>query len=312
MILVKEMLEASHTDGERVDGEILVQSYGVQKTKFDKEYLSGVLMAGTTIPFKVWNNFTAFQTMKDTDLSGKVVHITGAYSLYKDSVSISIETITESTTAQVDDFLEVRYNAEAYGNALKTIVQQNVSEKGMSLANKVLFENEKVWQRFTTEFAARTHHDCFKSGLLAHTYKVTSLMTVVLNLYGAKLCHNQDEKDLYVLGALFHDIGKIDEYNIGNVTRKSIVTHQYLGVEYLDKDFIVSTYNEEWYYHLVSIILQHHGEWGMPPKSIGAKIVHQVDLLESMVQGIIQDTEGRTPKDTIKVDDSYLYQYNYE
>ena len=292
MILVKEMLEASHTDGERVDGEILVQSYGVQKTKFDKEYLSGVLMSGTTIPFKVWNNFTAFQAMKDTDFSGKVVHITGAYSLYKDSVSITVETITESTAAQVDDFLEVRYNAEAYGNALKTLVQQNVSEKGMTLANKVLFENEKVWQRFTTEFAARTHHDCFKSGLLAHTYKVTSLMTVVLNLYGAKLFHNQDEKDLYVLGALFPNIA--------------------VFIKGKDKDFIVSTYNEEWYYHIVSIILQHHGEWGMPPKSIGAKIVHQVDLLESMVQGIIQDTEGKAPKDTIRVDDSYLYQYDYE
>ena len=50
----------------------------------------------------------------------------------------------------------------------------------------------------------------------------------------------------------------------------------------------------------------------MPPKSIGAKIVHQVDLLESMVQGIIQDTEGKAPKDTIRVDDSYLYQYDYE
>lgn len=89
---------------------------------------------------------------------------------------------------------------------------------------------------------------------------------------------------------MFHDLGKIREMNLGVYQNCSKVTHRFLGIEYLAqlKEMIVTSYSEEWYYDLVSILLQHHGEWGDPCKTLVSYIVSKVDLFESQMTLIPQ------------------------
>ena len=307
-MITKEMLEKVHFDEEHIEGHIFIQSYKVQLTKAGKEYIVGTLCSGCSMPFKVWGNYAAFDKLRNTDLQGKVVNIVGSFSLYNDVYSILVSDLSVVEGANISDFLETRYNADAYGEGLKNLVKGVLSEKGYALVDRLLFSTD-IWETFKVEFAASNHHDNCKSGLLAHTYRVVSFMTVVLNMYGENLVKTQDEKDLYIIGALLHDLGKVAELHLGSYTRKSVVTHQFLGVEYLNKDDIVAQYGEEWYYHLVSILLQHHGEYGMPPKSVSAFIVHLVDNLEAQIQGLLQVVETASATDSIRWDDYYLMQY---
>jgi 3'-5' exoribonuclease len=47
--------------------------------------------------------------------------------------------------------------------------------------------------------------------------------------------------------------------------------------------------------HLIHLVLSHHGnlEWGSPvaPKTLEAVLLHQIDLLDSRVQGFLEHTE---------------------
>ena len=91
-----------------------------------------------------------------------------------------------------------------------------------------------------------------------------------------------------------HDIGKIYEYTNGVIKGNGlIVSHNTFGVEMLSKhkDFIVEKKNEEFYYRLLAIIVQHHGEFGENPRSVEAFMIHMVDYLESSFQAIEESYE---------------------
>ena len=57
--------------------------------------------------------------------------------------------------------------------------------------------------------AARTIHHNYVSGLLEHTLEVIAICRDLVKLYGDRL-----QLDLLVAGAVLHDIGKIEEYDL--------------------------------------------------------------------------------------------------
>lgn len=102
------------------------------------------------------------------------------------------------------------------------------------------------------------------------------------------------DNDLFALGATIHDIGKIYEYTNGVIEGNGLlVSHTTFGVEMLskNKDFIVSLKSEEFYYRLLSIIQQHHGEFGEKPRTVEAYLVHMADYMESSFQAIEESYE---------------------
>lgn len=301
--ITKEQLKGSHTSGEQISGMVLLQDSRRQMTKTNKPFFTGTLMSGTTVPFKVWDNAGAFPILESQNLAGSVVYISGVWNEYQGVCSIVIESIIPDKEGSYNpvDFLPVKYNKDAYWGGLKQMVEKLVSPKGMIIANKVLFENEEVANRFKTEFAAKSHHDNCPSGLLAHTYKLLYFTQAVISLYGDLV-----DRDVLVLGVLFHDIGKIHEMHYGAYQPCSKVTHRFLGVEMLDKELIVKEYGEDWYYELVSIMLQHHGEWGDPCKTLSARIVNMIDEFESGMMLLSQLKEESDNCGTINVNGTYL------
>lgn len=298
------MLGGTHYNGDVVSGIILLKDVVRATTKNGNPFFHGSVCSGTDVSFKAWDNSEAFKMLEREDLAGKVVYISGNWSEYMGVVSIILDTVmTNAELVAIDpmNFIESKYNIDAYWSGLQNIMKSTLTEKGMLLANKFLFENEEVANAFKVEFAAKSHHDNCKAGLLAHTYKVCYLMQVTLNLYKDIV-----DKDLVMLGVLLHDIGKIKEMHMGVYQPCSKVTHRFLGIEMLDKDLIVENYGEDWYYELVSIMLQHHGEWGDPCKTVSARLVNLVDEFEAKAMLIKQAVDISDNCGTINIDGQYL------
>lgn len=297
-----------------ISGVLLVKNYDIQLTKQGKEYIVGNLQSGVSISFKAWGNSSAFTSMKNNDFSNCPAYITGSVDDYGGVSSIILDSVQAVEGFTPDQFFSIKYNMDAYWDALKKRISSSCSEKAYAIADKILFSNEEVAKRFKEEFAASSHHDNCKSGLLAHTYKVLSIVANIVEMCPSITVRNgerdTDLVDLLYIGSLLHDIGKIKEMNFGVYQPTSFATHRFFGVEYIDsaKEDIITSYGEDWYYQLVSIILQHHGEYGEPCKTVASYIVHKADEMDASVTLLAQKIEAvdNVAGTSIRLDSNYL------
>lgn len=312
-LITKEFLQTMKA-GQTVSGIILVTNYGIQLTKTGKEYITGNLQSGVNASFKAWGSSSAFGKLKNEDYVNMPSYIVGSVDGFGGTNTIIIDSIQAVEGYTPDQFFPIRYDIESYYTALKNQIAKRVSEKGQVICNNVLFDNEEVAERFKKEFAASSHHDNCKGGLLAHTYKVINNMANIVTMYGNLVMRDgetsQDYTDLLYVGALLHDVGKVVEMEFGVYQSKSIVTHNYLGVEFISpyKDAIIEAYDENWYYSLVSILLQHHGEFEAPPRTVAAYLVHKADMFDSELTLLSQNIESvnNVTGSKVKMGDRYL------
>lgn len=288
-MVTKKDLE-SMVDGQVIESVALVKSYGVRPAKNNNKFIDGMLEMKGSVPFKVWSG-TTLDELEKYDYENTVCYITAKVNEYNNSKSLIVTGVKalQEGTYNPADFFEEKYQVDAYWGALCKVVKSNCSEPAVEIFNKVFGE---IQDRFKVEFAARSHHDAFRGGLLAHTYKISYIVSRVVKLYPNIL--KVVDNDLFVLGACMHDIGKIYEYTNGVIKGNGlIVSHNTFGVEMLSKhkDFIVEKKNEEFYYRLLAIIVQHHGEFGENPRSVEAFMIHMVDYLESSFQAIEENYE---------------------
>lgn len=294
--------------GKPICGEVLIKDYHIALTKNGAEYITGTILAEVSIPFKAWGNSTAFSKLKEYDYENRPCRITGEFDNFG-GVSVIISNVDDASESyKIEDFLPVRYNTEAYSKGLQNLCKSKLSDKGYALLDKVLFSSD-CYDKFKVEFAAKNHHDNCKSGLLAHTYKVLNNVILILNQYPhiAPKTESTDLQDLIIIGAVVHDIGKIWEMNYGTYQDISIVKHQYLGAEYISKfkPEIVSTYDDIWYYNLISILLQHHGEFGEDCKTVYAQVVHMADKLDADLT-TLNDSIANASDSVINFNGKYL------
>lgn len=312
-LITKEQLK-NLSAGQKINGIILVKDYSIQLTKTNKEYVAGTLQSGADIYFKSWGSSSAFSKFKLEDYKNTPAYIVGSVDDYGGSNSIIVESVQAVEGYTPDQFYPIRYNIDAYWSALKGQIDKRVSDKGKNICDSILFNNEELSNRFKNEFAAKSHHDNCKGGLLAHTYKVLNNIANIVTMYPALVTRengvDSDFIDLLYIGALLHDIGKTVEMEFGVYQSKSIVTHNYLGLEFIEpyKSLIIESYNETWYYNLVSILLQHHGDYEAPCRTLASFIVHRADEFDATMTLLCQQVESvnNASGERIKFDNKYL------
>lgn len=288
-------------DGVRVQGYVLIGNYTKQPTKNGSFFLSGTLECKGTMQFKVWANSGCFSDMDSYGFAGKICYVAAKVNEYQDNISLILEECRavdeESCEFSKADFLADKYDIPSYLNSLLATIKKNVSDEAYNLYVSIMRD---YIEAFKTEFAAVNHHDNVKGGLLAHTAKVLKIASII-RLYPE--ISVKVGADLLYLGIALHDIGKVVEYSSGTVSGVGqLCGHTTIGVMILNehKSEIVSTMGEEFYYSLASIISQHHGEYGEPPRTVAAFVVNQLDCLDAVLTGINQKLEIN--KDTISYD----------
>jgi 3'-5' exoribonuclease len=101
-------------------------------------------------------------------------------------------------------------------------------------------------------------------------------------------------KSLLISGALLHDLGKAMEYDTGAAFDFTddgrLVGHIVRAVVIVEKAAAdLGDISENDLRQLIHVIASHHGylEWGSPvvPKTLEAILLHQIDMIDSRVQG---------------------------
>ncbi len=164
------------------------------------------------------------------------------------------------------------------------------------LAEHILFEpwkqfyksvltDSEIRKNFTEGFGAKTVHHAYMGGLLEHTLSVMNLCLLFTEQYP------QIDKEILLIGALFHDIGKIEELknndHLADFTDEGkLLGHIQLGLELLYPFFKqAKNLPKPFISHLKHMILSHHGEleYGSPklPATQEALLLHHADNIDA-------------------------------
>ena len=279
--------------GEKVNGVVYLYAFDDNSGSNGKAFVSGQTSdQGVVLPFKVWSDkIEDFKALCDK----KIVNVNATVDTWNGTVSIVIDNIEEDIFGYSPaDFL-LGHDRNKLENDFDEFVKTVLSPKAQTLVNTIISGDTR--ERFCTEFAAKGMHDACPSGLLNHTMKMLRLAQVMIEYNDTRW---KPYADLIYTGVIFHDIGKIDELYMGQYVKNSFISHLELGCEilYKHKDFIVSLYDEDFFYRLLSVIRGHHHKFETPAKTIYAYIVHLIDMLDSQSTRLMDSLENVAYKET--------------
>lgn len=295
------------SDKQQLGGVAYLRGINIATAKNGSKYAAGILATKEgEYPFKKWST---------ESLDAGVYELSGAWNVYNGSGSVIINTavpVKEGEGFSKRDFLQSRYNPKGLLHDFQVLVKNNVSEKGCKLFNMLLAgrggKDQEFVKRFCNEFAACTHHDAVLGGLIAHSYKTAEFLVSVINSpIRVFRDMSQDFKDIVIVGGALHDLGKVYEYKLGEMSDMGkFISHRTFAVMRATelKDDIIALYGEEGFVKLVSIFSQHHGEFEETPRTVEALLVHYADNFDAQVttldEGVQKLQQG---DDSVRVGD---------
>ncbi len=231
--------------------------------------------------------------------TGSIVLITGRVNSYKDSIQILATDMNQATNPDMADFLpsSARSTAEML-TELKQLIGE-LADPWQGLLTHLLL-NEEYLPKFQSAPAARIMHHGYIGGLIEHSLSMANL--------GKMLSQHYDyvNKDLLIAGALLHDMGKTEEYSVQESFSHSedgrLVGHIVRAIVMIEKGAAEINFPETELRELIHLVASHHGtqEWGSPvvPQTLEAVLLHQVDLLDSRVQGFLDHVRDDQSEDS--------------
>lgn len=146
--------------------------------------------------------------------------------------------------------------------------------------------------------AIQIHHSCV-GGLLEHTWEVLNYCKVVAEM------HPSLDKSLLLTGAILHDVGKINSYEVSTRIKHSksgvLLGHIPIATEMIcEKISKQSDFPHMLKQKVLHMILSHHGklEYGavVEPKLPEAAALHHADLMSSKITQYIRAKKDSSPE----------------
>lgn len=273
-------------DGDAFEGFYVVRESSFQTAVNGKNYIRMVLAdASASVSANIWD---ANRELFNLCPAGSVVKVLGAAESYKGKAQIRIGRFRPAHESEVDmdQFLpKSARDPEAMRRELFALVD-SMRDKDYQRLARAFFEDAATWDRFARSPAARDLHHAFLGGLLEHTLNIAAMAS-------AFAVDDRVERDLLLIGALLHDIGKIDEleakFTIEYTNRGKLIGHLVIGAEMAaERAAKLADFPEEKLELVQHLILSHHGkyEFGSPvlPKIPEAFALHHLDNLDAKVE----------------------------
>ncbi|MCO5141748.1 MAG: HD domain-containing protein [Oligoflexia bacterium] len=278
------------------EGMFLVKLINLHADKNGKAYLNLILKDKTgEVESRVWGDQanTLYESIKAQD----IVRVAGRVNLYqgRKQVVVDIASKVAEGTMSLDRFIpSTAYNINLLYKELLELFETLENPYLRSLATKTL-QDEEVKAKIIRVPAAKSVHHAFAGGLLEHTLSVCRILDL-LSLHYKHYYNSSINRDLLLVGGLFHDIGKIFELSTDTNTEYTLegqlIGHHVLGCELIDRITLsIDGFPKELKIQTKHLILAHHGklEFGSPkePHTIESLIVHYVDDLDSKINTIL-------------------------
>ena len=274
--------------GDRIAGELLVYDRTERKTGAGDPFVVLTLgnASGKIETAPIWSDKIQWA---EGARSGKVVQAIGDVTLYAKSGPAKKQL---SLTGPVRILPDESFRAEAFlpsieGDPLKLWawidrVRAEVESRTLQRVLDLFFADDDFRVRFERTPASTAGHHAKLGGLLLHVYEVTNIAKQTARTMRANI-------DLVVTGALLHDIGKVEAYEVGPTGFAYtpcglLLSHISLGSLMLERRHAAAggaLCSEGQLTELHHMILSHHGalEFGSPvqPMTAEAEIVHWAD-----------------------------------
>ena len=271
----------SMKNGDHVNLRMVLTKAEIRKTKANKPYLQATFSDGTdTVSGNIWDWAAALPELGVYDVSA----VAGEYMGKKQLNNIDMRwSDNQDKTAFGIKYVD---DVQDYVNLFNKLLSRIENEV---LRNIVADVYSKVTTSYATASSAIGVHHVGAGGNLVHTCEVAMLSSTIacsLQVLGYDV-----NEDLCIAGALLHDIGKIDTYEIDgpavNMTLDGNMSdHIALGFARLQQS-VVAQQHPDITRLLGHIILSHHGskEFGSPvtPKFMEAYVVNYADGISAMM-----------------------------
>lgn len=264
------------------------------------------------IAARMWN---ATDSVYRAFENGDYVHVEGTTQLFQGAVQLIATHLERASPKEVDpdDFaplkaVEVDKLVVRLGEILRGISEPCLR----NLADCFLLD-EALMAKFSKAPAGVKNHHAYLGGLLEH---VVNLMEVVLRV---SPCYPQIDRNLLLMGAFLHDLGKIDELryekDLSYSDEGQLIGHLVMAVGMLDGKIAESeklsgeAFPTETALRLKHMIISHHGEYGYGspklPMTLEAVALYCLDNLDAKVNSFQQ-----LLRDDPNVDSSWTAYYS--
>jgi len=248
-----------------------------------------------SITGRMWNasdeDFAAFD-------EGDYVRVEGTTQLFTGALQLIVSGIGRVDPRSVDesDFLVLsKADVERLVAELTTLVGTIGASPLKALALEVLADGE-LMRAFTRSPAGVKQHHAYAGGLLEHVVNLLRLADRIAPLYPAL------DRDLLLVGVLFHDIGKTveleSERGFSYTDAGQLLGHVLLGLELLEAKIQAVqhrsgvAFDHEFAIRVKHMVASHHGqyEFGAPklPMTLEALALHHLDHLDARMAGVLQ------------------------
>lgn len=225
---------------------------------------------------------------------GDLVQVRGKVNSYQDELQISLKAIQPVMDAKgIDpaDFLPIspvplEKMTEEFDAFIDSIADPHLMQLLQSFRR-----TPSLWDRFAKAPGAKMWHHPYIHGLLEHSLNVVNICRCVGPYYpGVNV-------DLLATGAVFHDLGKINEfeyrYRIDYSTEGRLLGHIYIGSAIVEKLIQgLPDFPEEKRRQLLHIILSHHGEVERSPilpMTLEAALLHHIENMDAQMMAFIRE-----------------------
>lgn len=313
---IKQLTE--YTEGELVNDIFVVRfKKPIRQTKTGKYFFELKIQdaLGDTM-LKFWgtqSKETIEMLYKSIKPDCVIKVINGRTNVYRDRMEVSVSEdmgtikILKKGEYDIKDFIRVSENdPEEMMKELKEIID-SIKDPEYRKIIDVFFNDEKFVKDFKSSPAAMYKHHGWVHGLLEHTLTVAKICNDVAKH------HKKINRDLLLTGAILHDMGKIDEFEVTSlikVTDKgNLLGHISMGVQMLTRKLDGLDISENNKQKIIHMMISHHGleEYGSPkkPSFPEALILAKADELDAFINQMIEF------KENAKTEDSFVYSKDF-
>lgn len=227
---------------------------------------------------------------------GVIVKLRGTVSKYNNVDQFRIERIRPviaEDNININDFVpSAEFDGEDMWNTLFDIANSFEDSDVKLIVTDILKAKKDAMLYWPAAF--KMHH-AIRGGLLCHTLSIVRLAQSICNVYPFV------DKDLLLGGAILHDIGKLEEFELnkaglvtGYSTKGNLVGHLAGGAILVEKTAEKLNITSEAPMLLSHMMLSHHGdpEFGAAvlPQFLEAELLSELDLMDATVFEICEAT----------------------
>jgi 3'-5' exoribonuclease len=285
--------------GEKIDTYFKVLSLDKKTKKDGNSYLALNVMDKTgQIPAKIWSNADHYFSLID---AGTIYRINGKINEFMNQKEIKVDGIRAVTPADTDyseaDFQEESaFDTQELFDWMITTLKGHI--KTPELVKMIDLFVAEYKESYRNHYGAQKIHHAYLGGLLEHTFSMMELAIFCAEHYNL-------DKELLLMGVLFHDLGKMYEFKISPAVEPTLegglLGHLVIGTQkFLELKSKIPNFPEELSIKIQHLILSHHGEkeYGSPevPKIPEAFALHFIDLMDSKMQIVKEHIEKSETK----------------